>query len=82
MLVDSAKQMQPDLYSTRPQGDLMSSYQERELTLRDLVQMFRRRRVDRIRDNWCNFCAGNFVVRLQYTPLPGNGNDPGAKGKF
>ena len=45
MLVDSAKQMQPDLYSTRPQGDLMSSYQDRELTLRDLVQIFRRRRV-------------------------------------
>ncbi len=82
MLVDSAKQMQPDSYSTRPRGDLISSYQERELTLRDLLQMFRRRRVIVYRDNWCGFCVGNFVLRLQYPPLPGNGNDPGAKGKF
>jgi succinoglycan biosynthesis transport protein ExoP len=39
--------MQPDLYpTTRPRsGNLLNSYEERELTLRDLLQMFRRRRV-------------------------------------
>ena len=39
--------MQPDLYPTTRQqsGNSLNSYEERELTLRDLLQMFRRRRV-------------------------------------
>ena len=36
--------MQPDLYPTRRQSaELLESYLERELTLRDVIQMFRRR---------------------------------------
>ena len=44
MFAEGAKQMQTDLYATRRQSeDLLSAYRERELTLSDLFQMFRRR---------------------------------------
>jgi succinoglycan biosynthesis transport protein ExoP len=45
MFAEGAKQMQPDLYATRRQSeDFLNAYRERELTLSDLFQMFRRRR--------------------------------------
>jgi capsular exopolysaccharide synthesis family protein len=45
MFTEGAKKMQPDLYPTRTRSaDLLNPSQERELTLRDLLQMFRRRR--------------------------------------
>jgi len=45
MFDEGAKQMRPELYPTpAPNGDSLSQYQDRELTLRDLLQMFRRRR--------------------------------------
>jgi polysaccharide biosynthesis transport protein len=44
MLAEGAKPMQTDLYPIRQGGgDLLASYRERELTLRDLLQMLRRR---------------------------------------
>ena len=44
MLAEGAKPMQTDLHPIRQGGgDLLASYRERELTLRDLLQMLRRR---------------------------------------
>src|ERR1700677_4721600 len=44
MLAEGAKPMQTDLNPIRQRsGELLGSYQERELTLRDLLQMLRRR---------------------------------------
>jgi succinoglycan biosynthesis transport protein ExoP len=44
MLAEGAKPMQTDLYPIRQGGgELLASYRERELTLRDLLQMLRRR---------------------------------------
>jgi len=44
MLAEGAKPMQTDLHPIRQGGgDLLASCRERELTLRDLLQMLRRR---------------------------------------
>ena len=45
MFAEGAKQMRPEPYPTLLlNGDSLRLYQDRELTLRDLLQMFRRRR--------------------------------------
>jgi hypothetical protein len=79
---ESAEQRQTDLYPAYRTEDAVTLPQERELTLRDLLQMFRRRRAIVYAAAGVIVLRWEFVVRPQYTPLPGNGNHPGAKGKL
>ena len=70
MFAEGVKQMQPDRYTARHRNDdSLSLYQERELTLRDLLQMFRRRRVLVYVTTGVVFALAALFCIAQYPPL-------------